>query len=87
MDLIAAELLQNLGQAEKIILFNLVCDMYETGDIPNGYKINKTFTTPKKVGTNKCEDYRTISLTTHTQCDLKITELLIFNHRTRSGIY
>ena len=26
-------LLQYLGQAEEIILFKLVCDMYETGDI------------------------------------------------------
>ena len=35
VDRIAAKLLQDLRQAEKIILFKLVCDMYETGDIPN----------------------------------------------------
>ena len=49
VDLIAAELLQNSGQAEKNILFKLVCDMYETGDIPNDYKVNKTVTIPKKI--------------------------------------
>ena len=37
VDLIAEKLLQNLGQAEKIILFKLVCNMYETGDIQNQY--------------------------------------------------
>ena len=50
VDLIAAELLQNLGQAKKNILFKLVCDVYKTGDIPNDYKVNKTVTIPKKVG-------------------------------------
>ena len=48
VDLIAAELLRNLGQAEKIILFKLVCDIYKTGDIPNDYKVNKIVTIPKK---------------------------------------
>ena len=47
VDLIAAELLQNLWQAGIIILFKLVCDMYETGDISNDYKVNKTVTIPK----------------------------------------
>ena len=42
VDLIAAELLQNLGQAEKIILFKLFCDMDKTGDIPNNYNVKKT---------------------------------------------
>ena len=59
VDLIAAELLQNLEQAEKIFLFKLVCDMYETGDIPNDYKVNKTVTIDKKEGADKCENYRT----------------------------
>ena len=65
VNLIAAELRQNLGQAEKITLFKLVCDLYKTGDIPNDYKINKTVTIPKKVEADKCKKYRTISLTTH----------------------
>ena len=39
--------------------------MYEAGDIPNDYKVEKTVTIPKKVGSDKCENYRTTSLTTH----------------------
>ena len=54
-----------LRQTEKIILFKLICDVYETGDIPNDYKVNKTVTIPKKVGADKCENYRTISPTAH----------------------
>ena len=39
--------------------------MYKTGDIPNDYKVNKTVTIPKTIGADKCENYRTIGLTTH----------------------
>ena len=65
VDLIAAEILQNLGQAEKIILFKLLCDMYGTGDLLNDYKVSKTVTIPKKEGVDKCDNYRVISLMTH----------------------
>ena len=64
VDLIAAELLQNLGQAGKYILFKLFCDLDETDVIPNNFDVNKTVTIPKKVGTDKCKNNRTISLTT-----------------------
>ena len=40
VDLTAAELLQNLRQVEKNMLFKLVCDMYKMGDIPNDYMVN-----------------------------------------------
>ena len=65
VDLLAAELLKNLGQAEKNILFKFLCDMYEADDIPNDYKVNEAVTIPKKVWADKCENYLTISLTTH----------------------
>ena len=64
-DLIVVEILQNLGQAEKNVLFKLVCDMCETGVIRNDFNVNKTVTIPKKVGAYECENYRTIGLTTH----------------------
>ena len=38
--------------------------MYEAGDIPNDYMVNKTVTVPKKVRANECENYRTISFIT-----------------------
>ena len=81
--------LQNLEQAEKIILFKLNCDRYETGVIPNDYKVYKTITVPKKVESDKCENYRTISLTTHAskilttiiyiRCTSKFTPFFIKN--------
>ena len=40
VDLIAAELLQNLGQAEENVSFKLVCEVYETGIIPNDFNVN-----------------------------------------------
>ena len=75
VDLIAAELVQNLGHAENIILSKLVCDMYETGDIPSDYMVNKTVTMPKKVWTEKFENYRTISLIKH---ESKISITIIY---------
>ena len=45
VNLIAAKLLQNLGQAEKNLLFKFVCDLYETGVISNDFNVNKTVTT------------------------------------------
>ena len=65
VDLIAVQLPQTLEQAEKNIIFKSVCDMYETGVIPNDFKLNRIVTIPRKVGADKCENYRTISLITH----------------------
>ena len=48
------------------MLFTLVCDLYEIGETPTDFKVNKTVTMPKKVGLDKCENYITISLTKHT---------------------
>ena len=39
--------------------------MYETGEIPNDFSINKTVTILKKVEADKCENCLTISLTPH----------------------
>ena len=47
------------------MLFKLVCDLCETGKLPKGYKINKTVTISKRATAVKCENYRTIILTTH----------------------
>ena len=67
LDQEVADHLQNSGQAEKIISFKLIRDMYETGDITNDYKVEISVTTsiPKQVRADKCKYYRTICLTTH----------------------
>ena len=47
--------------------------MYEIGDIPNDYKVNKTVTILEKVRADKCKNYHTISLTTHASKIILIT--------------
>ncbi|WP_234448112.1 hypothetical protein, partial [Virgibacillus salexigens] len=46
-------------------LFELVCRMYETGEIPSDFKKNVIIPIPKKAGADRCENYRTISLISH----------------------
>ena len=38
------------------IIFELVCDVYETNDIPIDYKVKKTVTIPKKVGDRQMQE-------------------------------
>ena len=49
--------------------------MYKKGDIPNDYKVNNIVNILDKVGTEKCEKYRTISLTVNAS---KILSTIIF---------
>ena len=46
------------------MLFKLDYDTYETGEIPNDYKVKKTVTLLKKAGADKSKNYHTISLMT-----------------------
>ena len=39
--------------------------MYERGELPNDYKVEKTIIIPKRVEADKCENYLTTSLTIH----------------------
>ena len=39
--------------------------MYEASELPNDYMVNKTIIIPKKEGSDKCKNYRTINLMTH----------------------
>ena len=48
--------------------------MYETRSITNDFKVRKTVTIPKKVVADKCENYRTISLTIHASKFLTIIQ-------------
>ena len=74
LDLIAGELLQNLKQAEKNILFKFYMYMYETDVIPNDFNVNKTVTIPKKVGSDNCETYRIAE-----KAFVKLPQLLVSN--------
>lgn len=65
IDGLQAEMLKNAGEEAKDRLFKLICRIYETGNLPKDFKRNIILTIPKKSGADKCENYRTISLTSH----------------------
>lgn len=65
VDNIPAELLSSLGEDVLNKLFSIVSRMYETGEVPSDFKKNVIIPIPKKVGADKCEHFRTISLVSH----------------------
>lgn len=43
-------------------IFDIMQDIYTTGQVPLDFQISKTVTLPKKLNTAKCEEFRTLSL-------------------------
>ena len=65
IDDIPAELIKYAGEKTLTRLYKTICDIYLTGDIPSDFEKNIIIPIPKKKRAEKCEDFRTISLTTH----------------------
>ena len=65
IDNIQAEILKNSGEKARDKLFELISKIYKLGIIPKDFEKNKIVTLPKKTGADKCENFRTISLTSH----------------------
>ncbi len=65
VDEIACELIKNAGEEALKRLFQLICRMYEEGEVPIDFQKSKLVMIPKKAKASKCEDYRTISLLSH----------------------
>ena len=65
IDNIQAEILKNSGEKALDRLFELIGKIYKLGIIPRDFQKNKIVTLPKKTGADKCENFRTISLTSH----------------------
>lgn len=65
IDEIPVEILNNMGNIGLDRLYRLTCKIYETGEIPKDFCQSVIIPIPKKSGADRCEDYRTISLTTH----------------------
>ena len=65
IDNIQAEILKNSGEKALDKLFELIGKIYKLGIIPKDFQKNKIVTLPKKTGADKCENFRTISLTSH----------------------
>jgi hypothetical protein len=66
VDDIPAELIRSSGKRTQDKLFKLICAMYERGEVPLDFQRNTVIPIPKKAGPKKCEEHRTISITTYT---------------------
>ena len=53
------------GEEIHNALYQLVSEIYETGDIPSDYQKCIMIPIPKKTSANRCEQYRTLSLVSH----------------------
>ena len=61
-----AEILKNSGGKALDRLFELIGKIYKLAIIPKDFKKKKKIVTiPKKAGADKCQNFRTISLTSH----------------------
>lgn len=62
-DLMESELLKNIDEEVKKIVYNKIQDCYTTGYIPNYFTIKNLVTIPKKGNVTECGSYRTVSIT------------------------
>ncbi|KAL4131689.1 hypothetical protein QTP88_008968 [Uroleucon formosanum] len=76
------ELLQQAGDEIKNVLYELLCQIYETGKIPRDFGCSRLVIVPKKPRANQCENFRTLSLISHAAKLLAI----IVSKRINKGI-
>uniref|UniRef100_A0A8D8R613 Craniofacial development protein 2 n=1 Tax=Cacopsylla melanoneura TaxID=428564 RepID=A0A8D8R613_9HEMI len=76
IDEIPAELLKNAGNKTKDCLYQVICQIYEEGNILEDFTKCKICVIPKKTGTTKCNEHRTLSLLSHAS---KILTNIIIN--------
>lgn len=65
IDDIPAEILKNLDEYTKSLLFKIINECYETGKLPKDFIKSKSITIPKKGTSTNCTNYRTITLLPH----------------------
>jgi hypothetical protein len=75
IDGIQAELWKEAGEEVKNRLFQIIRDIYATGEMPEDYIKSIIIPIPKKAAAKKCEEFRTISLLSHAS---KILTKIIF---------
>jgi len=74
VDIIPAQLLQALNEETKLTLYCLIYNIYTTEKISEDFEKSIMVMLPKKSKSTKCEEYRTLSILTHTSTILtKIT--------------
>ncbi|XP_008482128.1 craniofacial development protein 2-like [Diaphorina citri] len=64
-DEIPAELLHALDEEMKDVLYVIIKEMYEKGEIPEDFKQSRMVMLPKKTNSRKCSDFRTLSILSH----------------------
>lgn len=65
VDNIPGELLKKSGDKLKKELYNLVCNIYKTGELPKDFVKCIIVPIPKKSNARSCQQYRTLSLVCH----------------------
>lgn len=65
IDNIPAEIIKAADSSIHDKLYDLVCQIYETGTLPADFTKCAVIPLPKKPGTRKCEQHRTLSLVSH----------------------
>ena len=81
-DQIAVERLMHLGYTGVDILERILQEMYKDGDIVDELLESTFIPIPKKLKAIECENYRTISIMSHTTKKL----LKVLLHKMKSGI-
>ncbi|KAI5738724.1 hypothetical protein M8J77_010460 [Diaphorina citri] len=66
VDEIPTEMLKATGDGIKECIFKMVQEIYEKGEMPSDFTKCKICVIPKKTGTTKCNEHRTLSLISHT---------------------
>uniref|UniRef100_A0A8D8XEA4 Craniofacial development protein 2 n=1 Tax=Cacopsylla melanoneura TaxID=428564 RepID=A0A8D8XEA4_9HEMI len=87
LDEVPAELLTNCGEKAKAMMYKIITNIYETGIVPSDFTKCLIIPIPKKARAQTCDQYRTLSLTSHaskilTRIILRRIETLIDNSLT-----
>uniref|UniRef100_A0A8D8YV05 Craniofacial development protein 2 n=1 Tax=Cacopsylla melanoneura TaxID=428564 RepID=A0A8D8YV05_9HEMI len=65
-DQIPAELIKALDMDMKDFMFSIIQESYDTGEMPNDFQDSEIVILPKKARSKRCEDFRTLSILSHT---------------------
>jgi hypothetical protein len=65
VDYVQGGLLKKSGEKLKRALYDLICSMYWTGELPEDFVKCIIVPIPKKANAKSCEEYRTLSLVCH----------------------
>ncbi|KAI5741951.1 hypothetical protein M8J77_001464 [Diaphorina citri] len=65
-DQIPAELIKHLDEEMRNLMFLFIKEVYESGNVPQDFQESDMVIIPKKTKSRKCEDFRTLSILSHT---------------------